>query len=152
VGGGTSERTKEGFRRKFSSLPDVEMVGHVPRRDVIELMKKAQCLIFPSAWYEGFPMVIAEAFSCGIPVIASNLGSMAEIIAEGVTGLLYTPGDHSDLARKVRWARDHPAQLREMGRNARREFENRYGAERNYALLMQAYDRAIIAAGVRYGT
>lgn len=61
-------------------------------------------LVFPSVWYEGFPLSIVEAFAAGTPVIASRLGGMLEMIAEGKTGLLFHPGDADDLAHKIRWA------------------------------------------------
>jgi len=100
-------------------------------------------LIFPSRWYEGFPMTIAEAYACGTPVIASRLGAMAEIIDDGRTGLHFTPGDADDLARKVEWAWTHPNEMRDMGRNARSEYETKYTAERNYTMLVDVYQQAI---------
>ncbi|MGQ9850124.1 MAG: glycosyltransferase, partial [Aggregatilineaceae bacterium] len=81
-----------------------------------------------------------EAFACGVPVIASRTGVMAEIVTDGVTGLHFTPGDPADLAANVRWAWDHPAEMAEMGRAARYEFEQKYTAERNYAQLMHIYE------------
>ena len=54
-------------------------------------MAKAQALIVPSLWYEGFPMVVAEAFAAGLPVIASNIGSLAEIVVPGRNGFILSP-------------------------------------------------------------
>ena len=109
-------------------------------------MKKAKVLIFPSEWYEGFPMTLAEAFATGLPAMAPRLGAMAEIVEDGRTGLLFEPGAPDDLAAKVEWAWTHPKEMAEMGRNARREYELKYTAERNYELLMQIYRRAMKAA------
>jgi len=75
-------------------------------------------------------------------VIASRLGAMAEIVEEGRTGLLFEPGDAEDLAEKVAWAWAHPRELAEMGREARREYEQKYTAEKNYEMLMAIYERA----------
>ena len=91
-------------------------------------------------------MTIVEAFACGLPVIASNLGSMAEMVAHQRTGLLFTPGDAADLARKVRWAFEHPDAIDSMRVAARREFEEKYTAERNYGMLMSIYETAIANA------
>jgi len=88
-------------------------------------------------------MTLVEAFACGLPVIASNLGSIPEFVKHGYNGLLFNPGDAEDLARQVRWAFDHPEQLRAMRANARREFEEKYTAERNYKMLMAIYETAI---------
>jgi glycosyltransferase involved in cell wall biosynthesis len=109
-------------------------------------MGQARALIFPSEWYEGFPMTIVEAFAAGLPVIASRLGAMAEIIQDGRTGLHFAPGDPSDLAAKVRWAWSHPDEMRCMGMEGRREYETKYTAEQNYHQLMQIYERAMAVA------
>jgi glycosyltransferase involved in cell wall biosynthesis len=88
-------------------------------------------------------MTIAEAFACGLPVLASRLGAMAELIEEGRTGLLFEPGNPDDLAEKVEWALTHPEEIKRMGKEARKEFEEKYTAEKNYKMLMEIYQLAI---------
>jgi glycosyltransferase involved in cell wall biosynthesis len=121
----------------------VTWLGSQPRERVMQLMRDARILVFPSAAHECAPMTIVEAFACGLPVIASNLGSIPEFVTHGRTGLLFKPGDPEDLARQVRWAFDHPEELRAMRANARREYEEKYTAERNYKMLMAIYEMAI---------
>jgi glycosyltransferase involved in cell wall biosynthesis len=121
----------------------VTALGRQPRERILALMREARVLIFPSQWYEGAPMTIVEAFACGLPVIASNLGSMAEMVAHERTGLLFHPGDAADLARKVRWAFEHPQAVDAMRAAARREFEEKYTAESNYKMLIGIYEEAI---------
>lgn len=87
-------------------------------------------------------MTLVEAFAMGRPVLVSRLGSMAEVVEDGVNGLHVNPGDPADWAEKVRWAHAHPEQMDVMGRNARRLYEERYTAERNHDLLMAIYDQA----------
>ncbi len=120
----------------------IEILGRRPREEVFSLMRRASFLVFPSEWYEGFPMTIAEAFACGLPVVASRLGAMAEILEDGRTGLLFEPGNPEDLAAKVVWAWTHPEEMRRMGSAARQEFEEKYTAEKNYQMLMQIYEQA----------
>lgn len=120
-------------------LDGVEFLGRRSREEVLRLMWEARALIFPSESYEGFPLTIAEAFACGLPMIASRLGAMAEIVEDGRTGLLFEPGNPEDLAEKVRWAWAHPEELKEMGQEARQEYEEKYTAERNYEMLMKIY-------------
>ena len=103
----------------------------------------ARCLVFTSEWYENFPVTIVEAFARGVPVICSRLGAMEEIVADGRTGLHFTPGKAGDLAAKVEWAWTHPEEMAAMGRAARAEYEAKYTAERNYAMLIEIYQRAI---------
>jgi glycosyltransferase involved in cell wall biosynthesis len=120
-------------------LSKVEWLGRQPKDRVIALMKDAVALVFPSVWYEGFPMVIAEAYAVGLPVIASDLGSMSSLIDHGRTGLCFHPGDPDDLASQVECISMRPEELKRMRNEARVEFENEYTAERNYELLMEIY-------------
>jgi glycosyltransferase involved in cell wall biosynthesis len=112
-------------------------------------MLSARALVFPSEWYEGFPLTILEAFAAGLPVIASHLGAMTEIVEDGRTGLLFEPGNLTDLAAKIRWAHANPEQMRAMGENARREYEANYSPDRNYGLLIEIYEQAIHHAQYR---
>jgi glycosyltransferase involved in cell wall biosynthesis len=119
--------------------------GWLSPADVRAMMAKAKFLVMPSEWYEGFPMVLVEAAAHGLPAIASRLGAMAEIIDDGVTGLLFTPGDADDLASKVRWAVDHPHELAAMGREARRKYLGSFTPEANYRQLVETYQHVIAA-------
>jgi glycosyltransferase involved in cell wall biosynthesis len=111
----------------------------LPREEILRRMKDASVLVLPSTWYEGFPMIIAEAFAVGLPVIASNLGSMASIVDHHRTGLHFTPGHASGLVDALRWYADHPAEVALMRAQARLEYETKYTAERNYAQMMDIY-------------
>lgn len=124
-------------------LAGVHFEGRLNREQTIAAFKGASFMLFPSLWYENFPMVIAEAFACSTPVIGSRLGAMEVIVQDGRTGLHCGPGDAADLAAKVEWAWSHPEEMRAMGNNARREFESHYTAEKNYRLLMDIYERAL---------
>lgn len=118
-------------------------LGLQPLPAVMGLMGSASYLVLPSLWYEGFPRTIVEAFACGTPVIASRLGAMSEVIEDGVTGLLFTPGDAQDLAAKLRWAQAHPEAMRTMGRAARARYEARYSPQVNYRQLVSIYAQAM---------
>lgn len=126
-----------------SGLSTIHLDECLPREESLRAVQSARFLIVPSQWYEGFPMVIVEAYACGTPVIASRLGAMQEIVLDGRTGLHFTSGDADDLARKVEWAWAHPDEMREMGQTARAEYEAKYTAERNYKLLVDIYQRAV---------
>jgi glycosyltransferase involved in cell wall biosynthesis len=122
---------------------NVEWLGHRPVEDVHALMGKADMLIFPSQWYETFGRVAAEAFAAGTPVIAANIGAVAELVEHGRTGLKFRPGDPEDLVTQLEWALSHSAELRGMREEVRAEFEAKYTAERNYRALMEIYEAAL---------
>ena len=121
----------------------VEFLGRRTATEVAELLLDARMVVFPSIWYETFGRVAIEAFAAGVPVIASRLGSLAEIVTDGVTGLHFRPGDAEDLAAKVRWAEAHPDEWTRMGERARSGFESQYTAARNYERLMEIYARTL---------
>jgi glycosyltransferase involved in cell wall biosynthesis len=120
-------------------LPQVEWLGRRPMKEVYTLMGEAMFLIFPSKWYETFGRVAVEAFAKGTPVIAANIGAIAELIDSGRTGLVFPPGDSEKLAAQVEWAISHPTELAQMRREARAEFETKYTAYKNYQRLMEIY-------------
>jgi glycosyltransferase involved in cell wall biosynthesis len=134
---------REALQMAAAGLAEVRFRGRLPREETLAAMKGARCLVFPSQWYEGLPMTIIEAFACGVPVIASRLGTMAEVVADGRTGLHFTPGDAADLADRIDRAWSDPQAMEAMGAAARAEFESRYTLARNHEMLMSIYARAI---------
>lgn len=133
------------LRRSVEPFPQVSLLGQVPRASLPDLLAGAVCLIVPSTWYEGFPMVIVEAFAAGIPVLAANHGSLAEIVSDHLTGRLFQPGDPADLAAKAAWFLDHPVEAGAMRQAARREYDARYTPETNYARLISIYAECLAA-------
>jgi glycosyltransferase involved in cell wall biosynthesis len=133
-------------------LDCVEVLGQRAHGETLTLMKRARFLIFPSEWYEGFPLTLAEAFACGVPVIAARLGAMAEIVKEGHTGLLFCAGDPQDLAGKVRWAVENAKAMCRMRENARRIYEEKYTAGKNYKMLSAIYEQVIKKSQYSNGT
>jgi glycosyltransferase involved in cell wall biosynthesis len=135
----------ERLRREISesSLDHIQLIGRRTPDEIRELMQGARMLVFPSIWYEGFPITIAESFAYGLPVIASRLGSTAEIVKHGINGLHFDPGSTTDLATKVEWAWTHPEELAPMGRAAHAEYEKKYQPSANYEMLMNIYRAAM---------
>ena len=124
----------------------ITLLGWRAKDFITDRMRAARYLLLPSICYENFPRTLVEAFACGLPVIASRLGALPEIVQEGYNGLLFDPGSAEDLANKIEWADNHPQEMAEMGRNARITYENKYTAKQNYRQLIQIYDEALAAA------
>jgi len=127
----------------------VTFLGQQSAADVYDTMGSSAVIVVPSEWPEPFGRVIIESYAKGKAVIASRVGGIPEIVVNGQTGLLFEPGDSNDLAAKVRWAVEHPEEMRRMGENARREYEAKYTPERNYEMLMDIYEQAIAHARQR---
>jgi glycosyltransferase involved in cell wall biosynthesis len=126
---------------------NIEFTGMQMPSEVLQAIAGAKLLIIPSEWYEGFPMVIAESFACGTPVLASRIGSLDELVQDGVTGMKFDPGNADDLARGVQRMLSDEVALRRMRINARAYFERRLTEQQNYLQLTGIYSDVIDAAG-----
>lgn len=129
--------------------PNLQTLGALPPAQVYKHMRQASYLVLPSICYENFPRTLAEAYANGLPVIASRMGVMPELIEEGRSGLLFVPGSAASLAERVAWAESHPEEMRRMGEVARQIYLERYTAKRNYKQLMDIYRSAIQRAKTR---
>ncbi|MBB3903167.1 glycosyltransferase involved in cell wall biosynthesis [Methylobacterium brachythecii] len=122
---------------------EVEYVGQCDPSGVRAAMADAAAMIVPSVWYEGLPMVIVEAFASGTPVIASRIGSLAEVIEDGVTGIHTKPGDAADLAMAMMRLVSDPAMARRMGDAARQKYEEKWSEAPTTSHLLSIYEEAV---------
>lgn len=130
----------EELQKEASAIgPHIQYLGQISSARVLEELKGARFLVFSSELYENFPLTLCEAFACGVPVLASDIGATKEIVTHGQTGLHFRTGDAADLADKVVYAWRQREQMRQLGRLARAEFEARYTAKLNYRRLMEIY-------------
>jgi glycosyltransferase involved in cell wall biosynthesis len=119
--------------------PGVEWLGQQSKDEVSRMMQDAAFLIFPSECFETFGLSVIEAYSTGLPVIVSAVGAAAELVRDGSTGLLYDSGNAEALAKAVKWALAHPAEMKRMQTRARREFDEHYTPSLNHELLIEIY-------------
>jgi glycosyltransferase involved in cell wall biosynthesis len=130
-------------RQAVARESSIQWLGRRSPAEVIEMMGRATMLVFPSLWYEGFPRTIVESLARGTPVIASNLGSMKEIIQPGRTGVLFEAGDSAQMAKTVLDLCNDPSSLTAMRRFAREEFLEKYDGDGNYRMILDIYQKAI---------
>jgi glycosyltransferase involved in cell wall biosynthesis len=117
----------------------------LPREQVLDAMRSARALVFPSICYENYPAVLAEAQACSLPVIAGDLGSGGEIVSSGGFGLLFDPSDAEGLASAVStFARDATARSR-FSERAFASYLANLTPERWYGRLATIYEHALEA-------
>ena len=102
--------------------------------------RSAELIVMPSRW-EGLPLVALEAMRAGLPIIASNVGGLPEIVDDGQTGLLIPPNDVDALVEAIRGVTTE--QLKYMGENAAERFDRRWTTETAHQLVSEVYRRAL---------
>jgi glycosyltransferase involved in cell wall biosynthesis len=123
---------------------NIQYLGSLDREQVLQNMQKRTALIFPSLWYEGMPLTIVEAFSQGLPVIASNLGAMSSMVKDGYSGLLFEAGNSAGLQIKlIEWQNKSQEEKEQFSKNAYRTYLENYTPERNLSQLTAIYDSVI---------
>jgi glycosyltransferase involved in cell wall biosynthesis len=113
------------------------------------LLRSSLYLVAPSICLETFGLAAAEAFSCGVPVIASAHGGLGELVEHGTTGLHVPPGDARALAAAMRWAHAHPDAMLRMGKAAYARYLERYTPQRNIRMLEDIYTTALTSPSWR---
>ncbi|MGA9753195.1 MAG: glycosyltransferase, partial [Acidobacteriota bacterium] len=143
IGEGPERPALEAALREGGLEGRVRLRGQLPFADTQTLVARSRLLVLPSICFEGFPMVIREAYALGVPVAASRLGSMAELVEEGRSGTRFEAGDPHSLLEAVRAAWEAPEHLQAMGQGARKLFDERYTADANHEMLMAIYQEAV---------
>jgi glycosyltransferase involved in cell wall biosynthesis len=98
--------------------PRITFQGAYQHEQVYEILGQLDAIVVPSLWYENSPLVIQEAQAAHVPVIASRLGGMRELITDETDGLLFEPGNAQDLAGQLRRLVDNPALLKQLQSNS----------------------------------
>jgi len=122
---------------------NVNCLGIVRRDEVYDVMSRARFLVMPSEWYEGFPVTLCEAYAMGLPVVASDIGSLSELVEESITGYKFESGNVAALRDTAMKMINSPLEAEEMSTNARRTYEMHYTKEKNYSQLMNIYEKVI---------
>ena len=119
---------------------NIEFLGRMPFEAIVPYLSACRCTIVPSEWYDNFPNAILESFAYRKAVIATDFGSLPELVENGVTGLTFKYRDVADLRRCLDYMADNETEAREMGERAYALIESRYSPEVHYAALMKLFD------------
>jgi glycosyltransferase involved in cell wall biosynthesis len=132
------------FEQYQATAPsNVMMLGQLQAVQMAGFYRGARFLVLPTACFEGCPLVISEAMSHGLPVIASRIGGLPELVEDGVTGFLFEQGNASELADKIRRLWENPALCRQMGLAGRAKAEREFGQDAYHRQLIEIYQSAI---------
>lgn len=139
IGGGPLESE---LRSLVKENGNVQLLGEQPPKEVAAQMRRASLLLLPSECYENFPLVVAEAYSHGLPVLAAKIGSLAELITEGKNGMTFESGNPNSLRDVASSVVQNPEMLSSLGFQAYRDYLNLYTPEKNIGMLLNIYSNA----------
>jgi glycosyltransferase involved in cell wall biosynthesis len=133
---------EEAVRAAAATNKNIELLPRLSTEEKQELLRGARFLVWPSIGeYETFGLVVAEAYACGTPVVASRTGVATERVLSGQTGIFFASTDAPDLARAARWAWDHQEEMAQMGANGRKLYEAKFTPERACDTLVSVYEQ-----------
>jgi glycosyltransferase involved in cell wall biosynthesis len=124
-----------------SAPKSVAFRGALAPDEMPALLARARALIVPSLWYEGAPRIILEAYAAGVPVLASRIGALPELVEHGASGLLFPPNEVAALATAVTRLADDGESER-LGEGAWQLWRARFTPERGLKELEACYRRA----------
>lgn len=124
------------------ATPGISFLGTLPPEDVGNVLQKARALLVPSEWFEGQPRAILEAYASGVPVIASRIGGLPEVVHDGVSGLLVPPSRPDAWSGAVRQLLSD-AEAQRLGDGAWNLWSTRYRPEHGVRELEAAYQTAM---------
>ncbi|OVE74982.1 hypothetical protein BVX97_05970 [bacterium E08(2017)] len=124
---------------KHHAINNVEMLGFKTGQEKYDIIRDSAFTIIPSIWNEVFGLIALESFSCGKPVIASDIGSLPYVVQDNKTGILVEPGNAASLTKAIVSLYEDKSRIEEMGHNAYNAFKNEFSPENSYRILMEVF-------------
>jgi glycosyltransferase involved in cell wall biosynthesis len=152
AGGETAKGQRKELQERLRGMAcgaQVRLLGIISGDDKEQALRAADCLVLPSH-NEGLPMAVLEGMAYGLPVIATQVGAIPELITEGVEGFLVKPRDVQALADHMLRVERNPELRNRMGQAARRRVEEHYTVEAMANRLMGVYESALRARQVTH--
>lgn len=140
MGDDTTEEAKRLIQYvQEKNLQNIEFVGFKGGVELEEIIKGARYTLIPSIWYDNLPNTALESFQYSKPVIASNIGSLPELVLDGINGYLFEAGNPEDLQAKVLQLSDDSV-VERMGAASRARLEERFAPKTHYDALMKVFE------------
>lgn len=125
---------------KENNMQNVEFLGFKNLDEMRELLFNAKALVFPTQWYEGFPMTIVESFALGTPVIGSNIGNVGSIIEDGENGLKFEYNNSKSLSSTISYYEKNKQLIEKIENGAQEYFVNNHDPDFLYKTICNIYN------------
>ena len=142
IGNGPMDKELNNYVLK-KKITNVEFVNHISNSDIFNQIKSAKFVVIPMMWYEFLPRVLIETLACGVPIITSDIGVMANIVRNQINGLHFKVGDHKDLSKKIIKLFNDDLLVDKISKNNRDLYLSEYTKEKNYQKLINIYNEVL---------
>ena len=138
IGSGPEKENLQIYIKKHN-IKNITLINTVPHKKLSYYYRQSSIVVLPSIGFEMLGMTIVESFSCGTPVVASNIGGIPELVKDNITGMLFKPGDYIDLSSKILYLLTNPSLLKKLGLNCLNTIKSSYNEINHYKSLITIY-------------
>ena len=129
------------LKKRIEGKPHhIEFLGKMSFDRIVPYLNTCRCTVVPSEWYDNFPNSILESFAFSKAVIATDFGSLPELVINNVTGLTFEYGSVEGLRRCIKLMHDNPSEAERMGKEARKRIETAFNPDTHYAELIKVFN------------
>jgi len=145
IGGGKDYHALKNYIDDLELGDDVKLIGEISQQNIRDYLLKVSVFVLPSL-SEGIPVAVMEAMAMELPVIATNITGLPEIIDDRKSGFLVPPGDSNRIAEKINFFGNHPEMIMEMGKHGRKIVQQKFNLKKNVTkfeklIQLEATDR-----------
>jgi glycosyltransferase involved in cell wall biosynthesis len=144
IGDGPTLPTIQALVTDLGLTPQVKFFGF--RSDIADCLAQSQIFALISHW-EGFPRTIIEAMRAGLPVVATQVGGVAEAVVDGVTGFCIPPEDETMLRQRLQQLVQAASLRQKMGAAGRQRYQTQFTFEQMYTETYQVYESVLSGSG-----
>lgn len=127
---------------KDKKIKNIQFAGFKSGEELENIVNESRYVLIPSIWYDNLPNTALEAFSRSKPVIASNIGSLSELVEDEVNGYLFEAGNYEELAKKIKQI-DNERQIKKMGKRAQQKLEEDFSQKKHYDELIKIFKKVV---------
>lgn len=139
--------SSDGYENDLKAIADetdkIQFMGKMDFEQIVPYLKSCLCTVVPSEWYDNFPNSLIESYAYRKAVVATDFGSLKEMVDDGVTGLKFKYGDVDDLRTKIQYMFEHTEEAKQMGENGYQLIETKYSPSSHNDQLMEVFKKVL---------
>lgn len=141
--GFSSDGYEDELKTYVGENSNIQFLGKMDFQQIVPYLRSCLCTVVPSEWYDNFPNSLIESYAYRKAVVATDFGSLKEMVEDGETGLKFKYGDVDDLRTKIQYMFEHTEDARRMGENGYQLIRTKYSPSSHYNQLMEVFKKVL---------